>query len=89
MKYLLALIPLLLAGCASKPAVKKDAYGNEIAEPFVEVHGQATPTDVARFLAGRPVQQGAALSKLQLTGEYRAYAKESLQRWNLRASRRV
>lgn len=89
MKFLLALIPLLVVGCASKPQVKKDSYGNEIAEPFVEVSGQATPTDIALFLAGRPVERGAALSKIQSTGEYRSYAKESLQRWNFRASRRV
>lgn len=89
MKYLAALIPLLLVACASKPAVKKDAAGNEIAEPFVQVAGQATPTDTALFLAGRPVRQGAGLSQLQQTGEYRAYARESLQRWNYRASRRI
>lgn len=89
MKFLIALLPLLFTACASKPEVKRDAAGNEITEPFTVVSGQAGPTDIARFLAGRPVDRGAGLSQLQQSREYQAFARESMQKWNLRASRRV
>lgn len=88
-KILTLLVPLLLAACSSEPVMKRDAMGNEIPEPFVEVGGKATPTDIALFLAGRPVRQGAGLSRFQQTGEYRAYSKDSLQKWKLRTSKRV
>jgi hypothetical protein len=89
MKFLSALLPFLLVACASQPEVKKDVSGNEIPEPFAEVGGQAGPTEIARFLAGRPVRQGAALSRLQLDGGYQAFSRETLQQWKLRASRRI
>lgn len=90
MKFLpVLLLSVLFVSCASKPAPKKDAAGNEIAEPFVQVSGQAGPTDIARFLAGRPVREGARLSTLQQSGEYRAYSRDTLQKWKFRASRRI
>ncbi|MES2440309.1 MAG: hypothetical protein V4584_14665 [Verrucomicrobiota bacterium] len=89
MKLLLVLLPLLLAACASKPEVKKDANGNEIPEPFVEVGGKAGPTDIARFLAGRPVHEGAALSRLQLDRSYQAFSKDTLLKWKYKTSRRI
>lgn len=89
MKLLPLLVPLLLTACASKPVVLRDASGNVIPEPFVKVGGQASPTDIALFLAGRPVQKGEKLSQLQQTGEYQAYSRESMRRWRIRASRRV
>lgn len=89
MKFLTLLIPLLFAGCALESEVKRDALGNEIPEPFVEVGGQATPTDIALFLAGRPVKQGAQLSRLQQTGEYRAFSADSLRKWKYKTSRRI
>lgn len=89
MKSLILLVPLLFTACAPKHEVKKDANGNEIPEPFVEVGGQATPTDTALFLAGRPVRHGAGLSAFQQRPEYRAYSRDCLQKWKLRASRRV
>jgi hypothetical protein len=89
MKLLSLLLPLWLVGCSSKPAPPQRATGNEPLEPFVEVSGQATPTDLAKFLAGRPVDQGAALSQIQQSPDYQAYSRTSLQRWNQRASRRV
>lgn len=89
MKFLIALLPLLLTACASKPEVKKDANGNEMPEPFAEASGPAEPTDIARFLAGRPVHHGAELSKLQQTGEYRSFSRDTLEKWKYRTSRRV
>jgi hypothetical protein len=89
MKSLLLLFPLLFSACSSKPVVKRDELGNEIPEPFVEVGGRAAPSDVALFLAGRPVHQGAGLSSFQQTGEYRAYSRDLLTKWKLRTSKRV
>lgn len=89
MKYLAVIPVLLLCACASKPEVKKDQAENEISQPFVEGSGTAGPTDVARFLAGRPVRQGNELSRLQMTGEYRSYSHEMMKRWKLRTARRV
>ena len=89
MKYLLALVPLLFTACASKPEVKRDAAGNELPEPFVQVAGKAEPTDSARFLAGRPVHQGATLSRLQLSGEYQAFSHDTLTKWKYRVAPRI
>ncbi|RYD48653.1 MAG: hypothetical protein EOP85_03135 [Verrucomicrobiaceae bacterium] len=83
------LLSALFVSCASKPEPKRDASGNEAPEPFVPVSGQAGPTDIARFLAGRPVREGARLSELQQSGEYRAYSRDTLQKWKLRTSRRI
>ncbi len=89
MKLLLLLAPLLFVSCSSKPEVRRDAAGNEIPAPFEIVEGQATPTDVALFLAGRPVGHGSRLSRLQQTGEYRAFSRDSLNKWKLRTSKRI
>lgn len=89
MKFLPVLLSLLFVSCASKPEPRKDAAGNEIPEPFVAVSGKAEPTDIARFLGGRPVRQGAALSAMQQSGEYRGYSRDILQKWKYRASRRI
>jgi hypothetical protein len=89
MKSLLLIAPLLLAACSPTPEVHRDAAGNEISAPFVVVEGQATPTDVALFLAGRPVVRGSRLSRIQQTGEYRAFSRDSLNKWKLRTSKRV
>lgn len=89
MKPLLFLLPLLLMACSSKPEVKRDEAGNEIAEPFTVVEGEADSTDVARFLAGRPVHQGARLSQIQQSPGYRLFSRDSLRKWNLRTSRRI
>ncbi len=90
MKLPLALIPLLLlAGCAPKPATKADATDAEISPVFAQQSGNAGPTDIARFLAGRPVDNGAALSQLQLTGEYRAFSGDALKKWKFRTTRRI
>lgn len=86
----LAVVPaLFFAGCSSPPPVPRDAAGNEVVEPFTPVEGQASYTDVARFLAGRPVRQGAVLSRYQQSGEYRAYHNSTLLRWRSRAEKRV
>lgn len=91
MKLLASLLAtLFLVACSSPPPeVKRDATGAELPEPFVEVGGQATHTDIARFLAGRPVYQGSQLSRLQQSAEYQAYSKEMLHRWRGRTERRV
>lgn len=89
MKFLLLLIPFLLAGCASKPKVYRDDYGNEIPEPFTIVDGEANYTEIARFLGGRPVHKGARLSRMQQSADYRRYSKETLQRWKFKTTKRI
>lgn len=89
MKSLILIFPLLFVACSPEPKVYHDAAGNEIPAPFEIVDGQATPTDVAFFLAGRPVAHGSRLSRLQQTGEYRAFSRDSLNKWKLRTSKRI
>lgn len=89
MKRLLLLAPLLFVACSPEPTVRRDAAGNEIPAPFEIVEGQPTPTDIALFLAGRPVGNGARLSRIQQTGEYRAFSRDSLNKWKLRTSKRI
>lgn len=89
MKLLLLLVPLLFVGCSHEPKVHRDENGNEIPAPFEIVEGQPTPTDIAAFLAGRPVDHGSRLSRIQQTGEYRAFSRDSLNKWKLRTSKRI
>ncbi|MFT4175670.1 MAG: hypothetical protein QM627_03360 [Luteolibacter sp.] len=90
MKRLLLLAPLLFAACSpAPPPVPRDAAGNELSEPFVRVSGQPTPTDTARFLAGRPVRNGAGLSNFQQSANYQTYSRGMLQKWKYRAARRL
>ncbi|MES2995547.1 MAG: hypothetical protein V4733_01930 [Verrucomicrobiota bacterium] len=90
MKYsAVALAAVFLTACSTQPEVKRDPAGNEIPEPFIEVGGQASATDIARFLGGRPVRQGAILSRMQQSGEYAAYSRDTLSKWRSRTERRM
>lgn len=90
MKLLFLLIPaLLLSACASKPKVYRDEYGNEIPEPFEQVGGTPNATDIARFLAGRPVRHGAQLSRIQESAEYQGFSRDTLRKWKYRTSARI
>lgn len=89
MKLLTVLLPLFLAACAQKPAYQADSTDPELSPIFAAADGDARPTDMARFLAGRPVRDGAVLSRLQMTGEYRAFSRDALEKWKFRTSRRI
>jgi hypothetical protein len=89
MKHLIFLFPLLLAGCASKPEIRRDAMGNVLPEPFEIVDGEPTPTDTARFLAGRPVRNGAMVSTMQQSVRYRKYSKDTLLKWKYKTAPRI
>jgi hypothetical protein len=55
---------------------------------FRMVSGKAGPDDIGLFLAGLPVHRGAALSRLQQTGEYQIHHREMSALWST-AGRRV
>ena len=87
---LLLLVVAFVAGCASsKPKVGKVEYLNDPPPEFKEVGGQASTDDIARFLAGKPVKHGAALSRLQMTTDYQVHQREMRAVWLQLASRRV
>lgn len=88
---LLLALPILLAGCASKPK-PKPGETLTLAPPlaaFVPVSGEAEPNDVALFLAGKPVRHGAGLSQIQQTVSYRTYLDEIAFRWKAYGERRT
>lgn len=90
MKRLLLLPALLLAACSPKPPPRGQtqtiAPGPESFEP---VGGQASANDIARFLAGRPVDRGAVLSQMQQTGNYQDHARDMATNWRVFASKRT
>lgn len=92
---LLPLLPLLLAtSCGpSKPSKPR---GQAVVQPqgpahedFSPVDGQASADDIARFLAGRPVRHGAALSQMQQSAAYQDNAKDMAMKWRVFGSRRT
>ena len=92
MKRLL-LLPLacLAASCGpSKPPARGQTqiYDPNL-ETFSTVEGEATPNDIARFLAGRPVEHGASLSRLQQTADYQGHAMEIGRNWRVFAGPRT
>ncbi|WP_035611560.1 hypothetical protein [Haloferula sp. BvORR071] len=90
MKRLVLLPVLLLAACGpSKPPRGQTLTAEPVREEFTPVDGQATADDIARFLAGRPVRHGAALSQMQQTGNYRSHAEEMATKWRVFASKRT
>ncbi|MGD9417773.1 MAG: hypothetical protein Q7R22_002440 [Verrucomicrobiota bacterium JB025] len=80
---------LMVVACSPVPDVHRDERGNEVPEPFVAVGGVANPTDIARFLGGRPVRNGARLSRLQREDEYQAFSRDNLSKWKYRTSKRI
>jgi hypothetical protein len=91
----LALLPLILlaASCGPpKPPRGPAGHTQTLAptrEEFSPVEGQASADDIARFLAGRPVRHGAALSQMQQTGNYQDHAADMAMKWRLFASKRT
>ena len=77
MKLRLALLAtLFLASCASD-SITTSAERTPLnpANDFKAANGEASYDDIARFLAGRPVKNGATLSKIQQTsGDYHTHA---------------
>ncbi len=53
----------------------------DVAPRFRQVEGTATPDDIARFLAGKPVNSGAVLSRIQQTPEYARHEAEMRGLW--------
>lgn len=86
---LLPLVPLLFTACSPAPPRGETRTLAPGSEPFTPVEGQATADDIARFLAGRPVRHGAALSQLQQTPDYHAHSNEMLAKWRSFASGRT
>jgi len=89
MKTRLLLLPLCLlaAACSSPKPAPRTTDGPP--EPFNAVKGSATPDDVSRFLAGRPVRHGEILSNWQQNGNYRDHSATMLSNWRHYASRRT
>jgi hypothetical protein len=90
MKRLLLLPLLLAAACTPAPPPRGQtqtlAPGPQV---FTPAQGEATANDVALFLAGRPVERGAALSQMQQTGNYQDHSDLMGQNWRVFASRRT
>ncbi|RYD63382.1 MAG: hypothetical protein EOP83_12340 [Verrucomicrobiaceae bacterium] len=90
-KLLLLPLACLAASCGpSKPprGQVQQAYDPN-QQTFSPVEGEPTPNDIALFLAGRPVEHGAALSRLQQTAEYQGHAVEMGRNWRVFASGRT
>lgn len=88
----LILLPILicLAACGpSKPSavLVPHQQGAEPPVKFPLVSGVAGPNDIAQFLAGMPVHQGAALSAIQQSAEYQAYRRDIKAHWNFASLR--
>jgi hypothetical protein len=90
----LATSALVLAGCSDSPRKNPVPGPDTPLEPYVPatftpMPGTADANDIALFLAGKPVRHGAALSQMQLTGEYRHHADLMAQRWRRYTARRT
>ncbi|MCW1884912.1 hypothetical protein OKA04_09250 [Luteolibacter flavescens] len=91
MKRLLLLLPLacLATSCTPEPPRGQTQTLGPAPQVFTQAQGEATPDDVARFLAGRPVERGAVLSQMQQTGNYQGHADLMAQNWRVFASKRT
>lgn len=74
------LLVLAVSSCAP-PAPPPDHDPQDVAPQFQQVAGAATADDVARFLAGKPVRQGAMLSRLQQSADYARHEAEMRGVW--------
>ena len=90
MKRLLLLPLLFAAACAPEPPPRGQtqtlAPGPQV---FTPAQGHATADDIARFLAGRPVEHGAALSQMQQTGNYQDHSDLMGRNWRVFAAKRT
>lgn len=89
MKRLLLLPLFLAAACSPEPPPGQTRVHDPAAENFPLEQGEAAPDDIARFLAGRPVRNGAMLSQFQQADGYRRHASEMARNWRVFASRRI
>jgi hypothetical protein len=93
--FALAAATLALAACSDSSTARKPVPGPDTPlEPYVPATfspaaGTADANDIALFLAGKPVRHGAALSQMQLTGDYRTHADLMAQRWRRFTARRT
>ncbi len=90
----LSWIPALIAGClisscTPQKVVERPHPGEEIPPEFLPVAGKAGPDDIARFLAGRPIQNGEILSNLQRTPEYAQHEAAMRRMWTHLTRNRV
>ncbi|MBB5351323.1 hypothetical protein HNR46_001559 [Haloferula luteola] len=84
MKRLLMLLPALaFTHCAPEiPPTQQTTTPLNPARDYRPVDGDPTVDDVARFLAGRPVEHGAALARWQMRdGDYHTHALVMDSRW--------
>lgn len=90
LRYTLLLSVLLLGACSAPPprAVAVE-YPEEPSPMFPLASGLAEPDDMALFLAGKPVERGAILSRLQQSIDYQTHQAEMKQVWTGMASTRV
>lgn len=89
MKRLVLILPLMLAACSTPPPRGQTETLAPAPEAFAPVQGQASPNDIARFLAGRPVRAGAVLSQWQQSGNYRDHSDEMAMKWRVFAAKRT
>lgn len=88
--YLLLPLALILASCGpTKPNAAQPEFLDVPPSEFPVVTGEAGPDDIGRFLAGKPVRRGAALSRLQQTVEYQTHQQEIGKLWRGQVGRRV
>jgi hypothetical protein len=87
--FLTSALAAALPGCASKPKKTKVEYLDDPPPEFDVVGGQAGPNDIALFLAGKPVNRGSILSRVQQTAEYQIHQKEMRFTWQAYAARRI
>lgn len=89
----LRFVPIALvaitASCAPEPKKTEVRYLDDPPPEFKTVGGTADANDIARFLAGKPVRHGEALSRLQQTAQYQEHQREMHEVWKRLASRRV
>ncbi|MGB6222330.1 hypothetical protein [Haloferula sp.] len=90
-RSILLLAALFLVGCASNPTPNSDEQASlNPARDFRPAKGDPGPDDVARFLAGRPVKNGAALAQWQQTsGDYHTLALNFDFEWRKFAAKRT
>lgn len=80
---------LVISSCTPQKVVERPKPGEENAPVFTPVGGKAAPDDIARFLAGRPIQQGEILSNLQRTPEYAQHEAAMRRMWTHLTRNRV
>lgn len=91
MKYALLLATsLLFASCVSKNPAPSKQVALDPATDYKPVSGEPQTDDVARYLAGRPVKNGAELSKTQReSGAYQTHAKNFDHEWRKFTTKRT